>query len=83
MVNVGVAIERCSGVRAVAEDGVENGVESESRSRERESEQRYGVNVIVTNNRVGVVGGVGNVGNVGNASEEVRSKVWDMTVFPP
>ena len=45
-----------------------------------ESEQRYGVNVIVTNNRVGVVGGVG---NVGNALEDVRSKVWDMTVFPP
>ena len=42
MVNVGVAIERCSGVRAEAEDGVESGVESESRSRERESEQDMG-----------------------------------------
>ena len=37
---------------------------------------RYGVNVIVTDNRVGVVGDVRNVGNV---SEEVRSKVWAMT----
>ena len=67
-------------------NGVESRVESESRSRERESEQRarvgarYGVNVIVTNNRVGVVGGVG---NVGNALEDVRSKVRAMTVFPP
>ena len=26
---------------------------------------------------------VGDVGNVGNASEDVRSKVWAMTVFPP
>ena len=40
---------------------------------------RYGVNVIVTNNGVGVVGGVGNVGSVGNALEDVRSKVWAMT----
>ena len=59
---------------------------SRERSRERESEQRarvrarYGVNVIVTNNRVRVVGVVRNVGNV---SEDVRSKVRDMTVFPP
>ena len=54
-------------------NGVESGVESESQS-------KYEVNVIVTNNRVGVVGVVG---NVGNASEDVRSKVRAMTVFPP
>ena len=54
-------------------NGVENGVESESQS-------KYEVNVIVTNNRVGVVR---NVGNVRNASEEVRSKVRAITVFPP
>ena len=51
-------------------NGVESGVESKSRS-------KYKVNVIITNNRVGDVGGVG---NVGNASEEVRSKVQDMTL---
>ena len=50
-------------------NGAESRVESESWS-------KYGVNVIITNNRVGVVR---NVGNVRNASEEVRSKVRDMT----
>ena len=57
-------------------NGAESG-ESEQRARVG---ARYGVNVIITNNRVRVVGGVG---NVGNASEEVRSKVQVMTVFPP
>ena len=51
-------------------NGVESGVESKSRSK---YELMYSKGSEI----------VGDVRNVGNTSEEVRSKVWAMTVFPP